>query len=183
MHYICINICIVIYVYKLSVSFVISHLWYLFVPRTYRTVTAVLRYVLNCCQISLDRLCLPGVKGPWTTWSECSVTCGGGYRSRTRGPIRVHGTAQQFSACNLQPCGKPKTTHTVSITGLHLILLFWLFFYLFIFYFRWQPGLSSGSAVESVCDWCCVLYWRQHGPQQELHTRLPVSARQSATGV
>uniref|UniRef100_G3N7U1 SCO-spondin n=1 Tax=Gasterosteus aculeatus aculeatus TaxID=481459 RepID=G3N7U1_GASAC len=29
---------------------------------------------------------------------------GGGYRTRTRGPIRIHGTAQQFSACNLQPC-------------------------------------------------------------------------------
>uniref|UniRef100_A0A665VKH1 SCO-spondin n=1 Tax=Echeneis naucrates TaxID=173247 RepID=A0A665VKH1_ECHNA len=46
-----------------------------------------------------------GVKEPWSTWSKCSVTCGGGYRTRTRGPIRIHGTAQQFSACNLQPCG------------------------------------------------------------------------------
>ncbi|TNN22826.1 SCO-spondin [Liparis tanakae] len=46
-----------------------------------------------------------GVRPPWAAWSACSVTCGGGYRTRTRGPIRVHGTAQQFSACSLQPCG------------------------------------------------------------------------------
>ncbi|GAA6107134.1 SCO-spondin isoform X2 [Tachysurus ichikawai] len=45
-----------------------------------------------------------GAKGPWSAWSECSVPCGGGYRSRTRGPIRSHGTPQQFSACNLHPC-------------------------------------------------------------------------------
>ncbi|KAF7648727.1 hypothetical protein LDENG_00152740 [Lucifuga dentata] len=46
-----------------------------------------------------------GVKEPWGMWSDCSATCGGGYRTRTRGPIRIHGTARQFSTCNLQPCG------------------------------------------------------------------------------
>lgn len=122
----------------------------------YRTVTAVLRYVLNCCQISLDRLCLSGVKGPWTTWSECSVTCGGGYRSRTRGPIRVHGTAQQFSACNLQPCGKSKATHTVSITGLHLILLLWLFFFFIIYIFFFTSGDSQACPPGQQWSRCVI---------------------------
>ncbi|KAG7281602.1 hypothetical protein CRUP_033712, partial [Coryphaenoides rupestris] len=45
------------------------------------------------------------VQEPWGPWLACSVTCGGGYRSRTRGPIRTHGTTQGFNACNLQPCG------------------------------------------------------------------------------
>ncbi|KAM8881275.1 SCO-spondin isoform 1-T4 [Synchiropus picturatus] len=50
-----------------------------------------------------------GVQEPWSAWSECSVSCGGGYRTRIRGAFRLHGTAHQFSACNLQPCddGRP----------------------------------------------------------------------------
>nr|XP_023660300.1 SCO-spondin [Paramormyrops kingsleyae] len=46
-----------------------------------------------------------GARQPWGAWSECSVPCGGGYRNRTRGPSRTHGMMQQFSACNVHPCG------------------------------------------------------------------------------
>ncbi|XP_053349644.1 SCO-spondin [Clarias gariepinus] len=58
------------------------------------------RVELDTCSITP----CSGVKGPWSAWSECSVPCGGGYKSRTRGPIRSHGTQQQFSACNLHRC-------------------------------------------------------------------------------
>ncbi|KAJ8278768.1 hypothetical protein COCON_G00058340 [Conger conger] len=59
------------------------------------------RVEMDSCSLEPCR----GSKEPWSSWSECSVSCGGGYRNRTRGVQKTHGTAQQFSACNLQPCG------------------------------------------------------------------------------
>ncbi|KAJ8374864.1 hypothetical protein SKAU_G00054440 [Synaphobranchus kaupii] len=59
------------------------------------------RVEMDSCSLEACR----GTREPWSSWSECSVSCGGGYRNRTRGVHKTHGTAQQFSACNLQPCG------------------------------------------------------------------------------
>ena len=52
-----------------------------------------------------------GVWKEWTTWSECSLTCGGGERRRSRSCIPpLHGgkdcdgPSMNVEACNEQPC-------------------------------------------------------------------------------
>ena len=54
--------------------------------------------------------------GPYETWSSCSKTCGGGYKSRSRQvdtpasnegqPCK--GDVTQIEACNTQICNKGK---------------------------------------------------------------------------
>ncbi|KAM8967216.1 LOW QUALITY PROTEIN: SCO-spondin-like [Pelodytes ibericus] len=43
-----------------------------------------------------------GPAGQWGPWSECSVSCGGGYRNRSRVSIILRRI--EFSTCNLSPC-------------------------------------------------------------------------------
>ena len=54
--------------------------------------------------------------GPWSNWSSCTVTCGGGSRERTRtcgnhamqGPCS--GSGQETEVCNAQTCPPPTGT-------------------------------------------------------------------------
>ncbi|XP_043922260.1 SCO-spondin-like [Protopterus annectens] len=43
---------------------------------------------------------------PWGPWSPCSVSCGGGYKNRTR--IGSFTRSTEFAPCNVHPCGDGK---------------------------------------------------------------------------
>ena len=54
----------------------------------------------------------------WTDWGECSVTCGGGLRNRTRECLNpLHGGAdcvgpsEQAESCNEHPCPSETLFH------------------------------------------------------------------------
>ena len=53
------------------------------------------------------------VWAPWSTWSECSTTCGAGTRTKTRTKVTNElggglcpGQPSESEACNLKSCGK-----------------------------------------------------------------------------
>ena len=72
-------------------------------------VSYVIRFLThyNTSILSVD-----GMWGEWGTWSDCTVTCGGGTRVRTRectgpehGGNECEGETSEQSACNEQvPC-------------------------------------------------------------------------------
>ena len=57
----------------------------------------------------------------WSTWTECSQSCGGGVSSRTRvcvNPMPMYGGKScsgkpvETKECNVEPCPPPKSEYT-----------------------------------------------------------------------
>lgn len=54
--------------------------------------------------------------GPWSDWSECTTSCGGGQKYHTRGVVKhaehygsgCEGSLDEVVSCNTQSCAKPK---------------------------------------------------------------------------
>ena len=70
----------------------------------------------------------------WTTWSECSVSCGGGQRTRSREcnkPEPQHGgknceslgAAKETEDCNKTPCIVPTTEVSAIINSVNNTLI------------------------------------------------------------
>lgn len=119
----------------------------------------------------------------WSSWSKCSVTCGGGHYMRTRtcsnpppaygGDICL-GLHTEEALCNTQPCpGTHTHTHSLmisSFTGL-----------LFIFFRFFEPlrGHPCTTKIliqcsththshtpigQAVCEVCCHCRFQRAGP-------------------
>lgn len=59
---------------------------------------------------------------------------------------------------------------------------YWYFWLISVCTLSWWPGVSSRPGVEAVCEGGSVMYRPHNEPQQELHTRLPVSSQHCPTG-
>ena len=72
-------------------------------PSTLATMKRACARTCGFCQVALPKLNF----SPWTQWSECTKTCGGGYRTRTRScpiPGRCIGNDSETGICNLEKC-------------------------------------------------------------------------------
>ncbi|OWK06839.1 SSPO [Cervus elaphus hippelaphus] len=67
----------------------------------------------DCLDGSDERPCVAGAWAEWEAWGPCSVSCGGGHRSRRRscvdpppknGGAPCPGAPQERAPCSLQPC-------------------------------------------------------------------------------
>ncbi|XP_068091514.1 SCO-spondin-like isoform X2 [Hyperolius riggenbachi] len=81
------------------------------VKRDCNNCTCLSGRISNCTQLPCSAL--NGSWSDWTPWSECSVTCGGGYQSRYRfcdGPSGMgadcDGSDREEQPCNLYPCSE-----------------------------------------------------------------------------
>lgn len=88
------------YVYMWSFTKVIILLWWKPYNLTPTNIYTSSRCILFCCLVA-------ATWGTWTTWSGCSVTCGGGRQSRRRSCQNGNtcvGRSTEFRNCNTQNC-------------------------------------------------------------------------------
>lgn len=106
--------------------------------------------------------------GPWSSWSGCSQSCGGGRRTRVRvcqNGNMCEGPRQEFADCNEQPCPDCKLhqrlcfqRNVCSVSSLYQILYF-------VQDITWTVPKLKFAACHS-CN-CSMI------PQESLGTRLP----------
>lgn len=62
---------------------------------------------------------------PWSQWSSCSVSCGGGQQARSRlcSSLACHGLSRQSKTCNTQVCLGQFFLYTIKIFTFYAWLL------------------------------------------------------------
>lgn len=119
--------------------------------------------------------------GPWSEWSPCSKSCGGGqtirtrqcvassravnphryvlkvYRQKTQNTGNCHGTATQYSTCNMQECNQPqKVTRKIAIQARAEQCSKFNKTSFNGYFFTWMPYLRVKTIHEDECELNCL---------------------------